>query len=469
MSSIRRRTLTLILGLLFLGLLIITVFNLHDSNHEIAEVYDAQLAQNARLLQGVMRMPMASREHAELYQAFNSTLGQAEPKVDGHPYESKIAFQVWNSQGAVLVHTASAPSFTAPPVAPGFSDVVDQRGRKWRAFVLDDEQYGLKIWVGERDDVRADLVDRIVRHTVVPNLIGSMILAAVIWLAIGWGLKPLVDMAAKLRARHPGSLEPLQLMPLPTELEPMQAALNRVLAQIQEVMGRERRFIADAAHEMRTPLAVLRVHAQNLMEAGSEQSRRESLEHLLAGVDRTTRLVNQLLTMARLEPQVAAEAPALIDLAATVRASLVQMTPWLLSKGLEPVLDVSDDIGLVRIDPVAIDIALNNLVTNAANFSPANGTITVRLLRKGDHCELSVEDQGPGIDEAERERLFERFYSRGNDQGAGLGLTIVRAIADRLGGQVRLANRPEGGLCATLEMSGAQACQGSAKARSSRA
>ncbi|KKK07929.1 ATP-binding protein [Pseudomonas frederiksbergensis] len=468
MSSIRRRTLTLILGLLFLGLLIITVFNLHDSNHEIAEVYDAQLAQNARLLQGVMRMPMASKEHAELYQAFNSTLGQAEPKVDGHPYESKIAFQVWNSQGAVLVHTASAPSFTAPPVVPGFSDVVDQKGRKWRAFVLDDEQYGLKIWVGERDDVRADLVDRIVRHTVVPNLIGSVILAVVIWLAIGWGLKPLVDMAAKLRARHPGSLEPLQLMPLPTELEPMQAALNRVLAQIQEVMGRERRFIADAAHEMRTPLAVLRVHAQNLMEAGSEQNRRESLEHLLAGVDRTTRLVNQLLTMARLEPQGTAEAPALNDLAATVRASLVQMTPWLLSKGLEPVLDVSDDIGLVRVDPVAIDIALNNLVTNAANFSPANGTITIRLRRKGDHCELCVEDQGPGIDEAERERLFERFYSRGNDQGAGLGLTIVRTIADRLGGQIRLENRPEGGLCATLEMGDVQACQASAEAVSNR-
>jgi len=468
MSSIRRRTLTLILGLLFLGLLIITVFNLHDSNHEIAEVYDAQLAQNARLLQGVMRMPMASKEHAELYQAFNSTLGQAEPKVDGHPYESKIAFQVWNSQGAVLVHTASAPSFTAPPVVPGFSDVVDQKGRKWRAFVLDDEQYGLKIWVGERDDVRADLVDRIVRHTVVPNLIGSVILAVVIWLAIGWGLKPLVDMAAKLRARHPGSLEPLQLMPLPTELEPMQAALNRVLAQIQEVMGRERRFIADAAHEMRTPLAVLRVHAQNLMEAGSEQNRRESLEHLLAGVDRTTRLVNQLLTMARLEPQGTVEAPALNDLAATVRASLVQMTPWLLSKGLEPVLDVSDDIGLVRVDPVAIDIALNNLVTNAANFSPANGTITIRLRRKGDHCELCVEDQGPGIDEAERERLFERFYSRGNDQGAGLGLTIVRTIADRLGGQIRLENRPEGGLCATLEMGDVQACQASAEAASNR-
>ncbi|WP_417691992.1 ATP-binding protein [Pseudomonas sp.] len=452
MTSIRRRTLTLILGLLFVGLLIITVFNLHDSNHEIAEVYDAQLAQNARLLQGVMRMPMASKEHAQLYQAFNSALASAVPKVDGHPYESKIAFQVWDSKGALLVHTSSAPTFTSPPIAPGFSDVIDQKDRMWRAFVLDDTQYGLKIWVGERDDVRSDLVDRIVRHTVVPNLIGSLILAAVIWLAIGWGLKPLVDMAAKLRARHPGSLEPLQLVPLPSELEPMQAALNRVLAQIQELMGRERRFIADAAHEMRTPLAVLRVHAQNLMEAGNEQSRRESLQHLIVGVDRTTRLVNQLLTMARLEPQAGVPAPAVIDLPATVRESLVQMTPWLLSKGLELVLDVSDDIGPVRIDPVSIDIALNNLVTNAASFSPPNGLITVRLARQGDHYELAVEDQGPGIDEAERDRLFERFYSRGNDQGAGLGLTIVRTIANRLGGQVRLENRPEGGLRATLQM-----------------
>ena len=216
-------------------------------------------------------------------------------------------------------------------------------------------------------------------------------------------------------------------------------------------MGRERRFIADAAHEMRTPLAVLRVHAQNLMEAGSEEERCESLEHLIAGVDRASRLVNQLLTMARLEPQSAIRIPPTIDLVATVRASLVQMTPWLLNKGLELAFDVSDEIGPVRVDSAAIDIALNNLVTNAANFSPEHGLITVRLNKKADHYELSVEDEGPGINEEDRDRLFERFYSRGNDQGAGLGLNIVQAIADRLGGQIRLENRASKGLCATLE------------------
>ncbi|PVZ62195.1 two-component sensor histidine kinase [Pseudomonas sp. B1(2018)] len=452
MTSIRRRTLTLIIGLMLAGLAVISVLNLHDSNHEIAEVYDAQLAQNARLLQGVMRMPMVSKDHADLYKAFNQALNEATPRDDGHPYETKIAFQVWNARNEVLVHTASSPSFSQPAVTPGFSDVVDLNNRHWRAFLLEDKQNNLRIWVGERDDVRTDLVDRIVRHTLWPNILGSLILAAMLWLAIGWGLKPLVNMAATLRARHPGSLEPLQLTPLPTELEPMQAALNRMLAQIQEVMGRERRFIADAAHEMRTPLAVLRVHAQNLMEAGSEGERRASLEHLIAGVDRTSRLVNQLLTMARIEPKAGAQPPVPVDLAATVRDSLVQLTPWLLSKDLELVFDVSDNIGLVRVDPAAIDIALNNLVTNAANFSPRHGVITVKLVEKSKGYELSVEDEGPGIDEQDRDRLFERFYSRANDQGAGLGLTIVKAIAVRLGGQIKLENRIAGGLRATLEI-----------------
>lgn len=452
MTSIRRRTVTLIIGLLLTGLAVLSVFNLHDSNHEIAEVYDAQLAQNARLLQGVMRMPLASQDHSSLYQAFNQALSEAKPRVDGHPYESKIAFQVWNPGGEMLVHTASAPSFAAPSTQPGFSDVVDVNNHHWRAFVLQDPQNGLRIWVGERHDVRADLVDRIVRHTLWPNVLGSLVLAAMAWLAIGWGLKPLANMAQTLRARHSGSLEPLQLTPLPSELEPMQAALNRMLAQIQEVLGRERRFIADAAHEMRTPLAVLRVHAQNLLEAGTEQERRESLEFLISGVDRTSRLVNQLLTMARLEPKYNSPPLQRIELGETVRNSLAQLTPWLLSKHLELAFEDSEQLHYVMASSTAIDIALGNLITNAANFSPKNGVITVRLTQVDGICHLRVEDQGPGIDEADQARLFERFYSRNNAQGAGLGLTIVNTIATRLGGRITLANRVEGGLRATLSI-----------------
>ncbi|TFH79928.1 sensor histidine kinase [Pseudomonas kribbensis] len=452
MTSIRRRTLTLIIGLLLSGLAVLSVFNLHDSNHEIAEIYDAQLAQNARLLQGVMRMPMASKEHVQLYQAFNQALSEAKPHVDGHPYESKIAFQVWSPNNKVLVHTASAPLFTAPPTQPGFSDVVDLNGRQWRAFLLEDPQNNLRIWVGEREDVRTDLVDRIVRHTLWPNVLGSLILASMVWFAISWGLRPLANMASTLRARQSGSLEPLQLTPLPSELEPMQAALNRMLAQTQEVLGRERRFIADAAHEMRTPLAVLRVHTQNLMEAGTEQERRESLQFLISSVDRASRLVNQLLTMARLEPKSNPPPLQRIDLSETVRNCLVQLTPWLLSKHLELAFEDGEQPFHVMASTAAIDIALGNLITNAANFSPENGVITIKLSQAEGWCLLCVEDQGPGIDEVDQARLFERFYSRGNPEGAGLGLAIVNIIATRLGGRIALVNGTQGGTRATLSI-----------------
>ncbi len=454
MTSIRRRTLTLIIGLLLGGLLVISVLNLHDSNHEIAEVYDAQLAQNARLLQGVMSLPLASSDQANLYHAFNKALGEAMPKLDGHPYESKVAFQVWSPKDELLVFTASAPTFATPPTQPGYSNLDDLNGRQWRGFVLKDKDNGLRIWVGERDDVRSDLVHRIVRHTLWPNVLGSLVLVAMVWLAIGWGLKPLANMTATLRARHCGSLEPMHLTPLPMELEPMQVALNRMLAQIREMLGSERRFIADAAHEMRTPLAVLRVHAQNLLEAGTEDERRESLGFLITGVDRTSRLVNQLLTMARLEPSAAQPPTQAFDLASTVRETLIQLTPWLLSKGLELVFEVDEADHGVRSDADAINIALTNLVTNAANFSPEHGVITVGLRKTPKGFELTVDDQGPGIDENERDRLFERFYSQGTPQGAGLGLTIVHTIAQRLGGQARLENLATGGLRATLELPG---------------
>ena len=451
MSSLRQRTLWRVMLLLLLGTGLLALYNYHDSSHEINEVYDAHLAQNARLLQGVMSMPVQEGSREALYQAFNDALGKAGRHQVGHPYESKLAFQVWGEGMALLVHTPSAPPIDPPPTAPGFYDF-SSGGEQWRGFVLPVPEKHWLIWVGERDDVRYDLIDRIVRHTLFPFLLGSLALALLVWAAIGWGLRPLQNMANVIRRRHADSLEPLQLVPLPTELEPMQAALNRMLAQIQQVLGRERRFIADAAHEMRTPLAVLRVHAQNLQEAGTEAQRLESLAFLIAGVDRTSRLVNQLLTMARLEPKPNPPPLQRIDLSETVRNSLVQLTPWLLSKQLELAFEDSAEALHVMASTAAIDIALNNLITNAANFSPEHGVITVTLTQADGLCHLSVEDQGPGSDEEDRERLFERFYSRGNAQGAGLGLTIVNTIATQLGGRITLVNRAEGGLRATLSI-----------------
>ncbi|MEL7937023.1 sensor histidine kinase [Pseudomonas delhiensis] len=451
MNSLRQRTLLRVTALLLIGTALLTLYNYHDSSHEIAEVYDAHLAQNARLLQGVMSMPLDEPGRRNLYAAFDEALSQVGKHRVGHPYENKLAFQVWREDGQILVHTPSAPTFSAPLRTPGFANY-EVEGRHWRGFLLPVPAQKLLIWVGERDDVREDLVGRIVRHTLLPFMLGSLALVLLVWLAIGWGLQPLQNMAKVIRARHADSLEPLQLVPLPRELEPMQAALNRLLGQLEALLRREHRFIADAAHEMRTPLAVLRLHAQNALQARNEAERREALDFLIGGVDRLSRVVNQLLTLARVEPQLAQRQFAPVDLAAVVTDTLAELTPWMLRQGLEPALEIEPGDYRLNSDAGAIGIALQNLVTNAVNFSPPGALVRIGLRAEGAHFELSVEDQGPGIAEAHLERAFQRFYSEGNEGGAGLGLSIVAMIMQRLGGSVQLANRPEGGLRARLRL-----------------
>lgn len=449
MSSLRQRTLWRVMLLLLAGNTLLALYNFHDSRHEIDEVYDAHLAQNARLLQGIMSMPVDDGSRGALYQAFNEALSKAGSHQVGHPYERKLAFQVWGQGAAPLVYTPSAPALSAPPSVPGFYDFTHE-GDQWRGFVLPvPERHGV-IWVGERKDVRYDLIDRIMRHTLFPFLLGSLALAAVIWAVIGWGLRPLQNMANVIRARHAESLEPLQLVPLPSELEPMQAAINRLLAQIQDLLRREHRFIADAAHEMRTPLAVLRLHAQNAMAASNEAERQKALGFLMGGVDRLTRVVHQLLTLARVEPRLGQRTSPRVDLAEVVTDTLAELAPWILDRGMEPSLDIDEGDHHLAIDAGALGIALQNLVSNAVEHSPPAGRITISLKRVGERFELVVEDEGPGIDEARLSRVFERFYSRNNPNGAGLGLSIVATIIERLGGQVRLSNRASGGLAATL-------------------
>ncbi|XFE82419.1 ATP-binding protein [Aquipseudomonas alcaligenes] len=451
MISIRRRTLALVLSLMLLGALAVTLFNYFDSTHEVEEIYDAQLAHTARLLQGVMRTPVQDGERAGLYAAFNAALAQAGQRKPGHPYESKLAFQAWNDAGEVLVRSASAPQLAGPPLTPGFADLLVER-HQWRGFTLRDDELGLLIWTGERDDVRRELVTSIVRHTLYPTLVGSLILAALLWWAIGWGLAPLRNMAAVIRARHADSLQPLQLEPLPSELAPMQAALNRLLAQIDQVLERERRFIADAAHELRTPLAVLRVHVQNALQAGDEETRRQALGFLVGGIDRATRVVNQLLTLARVEPALPADSLEPLDLRALARETLAELTPWVLKQGLELDLEAGEGDFRVRGDAGSLGIALQNLVTNAVNFSPAGGRVRVLLQGDAQRVLLRVEDQGPGIAAEDLPHVFSRFFSRGGHQGAGLGLAIVQTIASRHGGDIQLANRDGGGLQATLAL-----------------
>lgn len=477
MRSIRARTLLLVLGLLTLSLGLIAYQSYRDAQHEIEELFDAQLAQTARLLAGVVArdMPLAARQRLQkaLDQAVQAQHKSADNTLfSGHPYESKLAFQVLDEQGQVLLQSASAPSGVleqmvsdlvqadngSPVLLPGeplaniaghlvgyHRVTLDQY--HWRLFILRDVRDGHWILVGEREDVRGELVTKITLRSLLPDLFGLPLLALLVWLAIGWGLRPLQRMAALIRARSPDNLAPLLLAPLPSELEPISASLNRLLLQVNQLLDQEKRFIADAAHELRTPLAVLRIHAQNALDAAEPSDRDEALRQLGVGVERATRVIAQLLTLARLDPSVVQLAMVELDLLGFIRNELAELTPLALERDQELTLEAIEP-GDYRLfgDAPSLGTLLQNLIGNAVQYTPAGGQIRVTMEAQADALLLRVQDSGPGVAANQREKLFERFYRHGEGQGAGLGLSIVRRVVELHRGSIHLAESPLGGL-----------------------
>ena len=441
MTAMRTRILLPTLLLVLLGSLGLVLTAVRDNHREIENVYDAQLVQAARVLQGLFRQMPVDKDWQAVRAALEQAMDLSGQQLLSHPYEINLAFQVWRSDGQLLMRSADAPPLNAPP-APGIHDLLYQ-GQDWCGVLLEDPHRGVLIWVGERDDLRQDLIQRIADQAVAPALLGIPVLALLIWLLLGWGLQPLQRLARQLRSRPLDSAEPLASEKLPAELAPMANALNHQLRQMQALLERERRFIADAAHELRTPLAVLAIHASNARRAGSESERDEALAYLEQGVARATRLASQLLTIARLEPLTQVRQRLRLD--ARVREELAELTPLAIRQGVDLVL-LDDGPCQVFADPAAITVMLQNLVGNALQFSPRGSEIQLLLNTQGEWLQLQVLDQGPGVEPQQLARLSDRFYSANNPNGAGLGLAIVALVVEQLGGKLAFFNRAEGGL-----------------------
>lgn len=452
MSSLRKRILLRVLGLLLIGSLILSAVSYRDAAHEIQELFDAQLGQSARVLQGLLRLPQAQIDHQQLAQALIESAGE-QPTL-GHRYESKLAYQVRDADGQIIARSFNVPVISEDNWQPGFSNL-GQGEQRWRRYVLLDPEQQLAIWVGERTDVRGELVGKIVRSTLIPDLVGIPLMLLLVWLAIGSGLKPLERMARQIRQRDPDSLQPLLVSDIPVELEPMQAALNRMLDQVGQLLAREQRFIADAAHELRTPLAVLQIHADNARAATDPVEREAALSHLHAGVQRATRLVSQMLTLARLGDEQQRERQP-VHLQQTCRSELAQLLPLALMKHQELLFDTDPMLPeTLDMEPGSLGMLLQNLLGNAIQHCPDGGTIQLRLQREQAPVEsllLSIEDSGQGVPAAERERLLERFYTRSDHPGAGLGLSIVQRVVERHQGRIELDQSPLGGLRVTIRL-----------------
>ncbi|MDR5866804.1 ATP-binding protein [Halomonas koreensis] len=449
MTSIRRRTLCIVLGVFVASMLAIGITSYRDAAHEVEELFDARLAQNARLLEGLMRAPLPEARRDALLATLDSALQraeQADQRIAGHRYEGKVAFQVWRGE-RLLLRSSSAPRRPFTARQDGYGDVT-LADREWRVFALSPPNDGLRVLVGEREDVRGELVTAIALRTLLPDLLGLPALAALLWWAIGWGLRPLSRLARQIQNRDPHNLQPIAAEPLPRELSTIVGALNRLLARLRDLRQREKRFIADAAHELRTPLAVLDLHAQNALATRDPDDRREALTQLRDGVARATRLVSQLLTLARLEPdQESAAVPQDGDLLHETREALAELLPLAAERGQDIRLDADEHADWrLRAEPGAIQTLLQNLVGNAMHHSPAGSRIDLALAAEPAALTLRVDDRGPGIPEHQRRQVLERFHRAGPGAGAGLGLSIVDRLVQRHRGRLWLDTAPGGGL-----------------------
>lgn len=409
--SLQGRLLALVLGTVLLVWLAALALTVADTRHELDELLDSHLAQAAGLLLAQPPVAAGDGTHADA------------PLL--HRYAQRTAFQVFRD-GRLVLHSANAPGTPFAARGGGFSDVAHE-GRQWRVFAA--RAGGTEVYVAEQQASRRDILQAVLGGTLWPLGVSLPLLAAAIWWAVRRGAAPLRVLGDVLVRRQPDDLAPLPVAGVPAEVRPMVDALNGLFARIAGLLESERRFTADAAHELRTPLAAIRMQAQVALGEADSERRRHALAATVQGCDRAARLVEQLLTLARLERD---EAPALgpVDLSAIARATVAELAPAALGRQQQLELDAPAPCPLAGSEPL-LSILVRNLVDNALRYAPDGARIVVRTDAAAGGALLAVEDSGPGMRDQDIARLGERFFRvTGNAApGSGLGWSIVRRIA----------------------------------------
>ncbi len=303
------------------------------------------------------------------------------------------------------------------------------------------------VQVAETLDKRAQLANEIIKGVILPQFIILPIVLALVWFALARGLSPLAQLQERIRARRPDDLSPIDSRQVPEEISPLVGSLNDMLGRLAQTIDMQKRFIADAAHQMKTPLAGMRMQSELALRQVDPDEIHRSLEQLAKSSESATRLVNQLLALARAENQPHVGAPlAPTDLAAqardTVRDWVQASFAYQIDLGFEAPPANANIV--IAANPLMLRELLSNLIDNALRYTPAGGSVTVRVKGSAAQAVLEVEDTGPGIAPAERARVFERFYRilGSGAPGSGLGLAIVREIAQQHGAEVDIFSVP---------------------------
>ena len=399
-----------------------------DARHELDELLDSHLAQAAALL-------VVQQSHVD------DDENEEEEAPVLHKYAPRVAFQVFH-EGVLVARSGNAGQTPMSRETRGFDTVTLGNGDRWRVFATRGSKRDIQVYVGEQLDSRDGILRAVLRGMLLPSMLALPLLAALMWWAVRKAMAPLDALGHSLRSRAPDSTVPLPRDSLPTEMRPMVDELNALLRRIEGMVASERRFTADAAHELRTPIAAIRTQAQVAMGAVDDaDERRHALQNTLAGCDRAARLVDQLLTLARLDAPASAAASGRTDLSALARSVAADMAPQALARGQDLELQAPQPCP-VAIDEVLPRVLLRNLLDNASRYAGDGARIAVSVAVVRGWVQLTVQDSGPGLSPAEMARLGERFFRvLGTAQtGSGLGWSIVRRIAQATGAQVEVTH-----------------------------
>lgn len=440
--SIRQR---LVLGI-FISMLFILggmgVWSHLVAEHESDEIFSARLATSARVLESLVARQL---EKATITNPIIINLPKeledhdGAQEVSGHPYESRIAFQVWHTNGTLLAKSASAPNEPLGPFDPGFTKH-QLNDELWHVFTL--ISGNVLVLAAEKNDVREEMADDLGIAILTPLLAGAILLLIVVNVIAYTNLKPLQSLANLLSKREPHSVETIQLQETPTELKPVIQELNHLLQRVRDTVKREQRFIDAAAHEIRTPIAALQIHIQNAVNAHNDAERDKSLEEALKGLRRTTRLAEQLLTFSRISGAVDHEVQTLLALDAICEEVIHAQTPIIEQQGQSIVLEASGDF-VILAEQTKIERVIQNLIDNASKYGSPNGLITVSLKENNGLIDLSVSNDGTPIPETEKEKIFNPYYRVLGEKssGSGLGLAIVQEIANQYQASIKITEK----------------------------
>ncbi len=374
------------------------------------------------------------------------------PLADGAAAQDMI-IQVWRADGLMLYRSPS-DRLLPPQAVLGFTDL-RVAGEPYRVYAL--RTATQVVQVAQQTEARRRMAGQLALRAVLPVALLAPLLMLVVWWVVGRALAPVERVRAQVAARRADDLAPLPTAGLPAELRPLVDEMNGLLTRLAAAWGALTHFTADAAHELRSPLAALRLQAQGLQRAQGDEARRVATERLLAGIDRATRLVEQLLALARQEGAAREAAFAPVDLAALARAAVADARPEAERRRIGLALDAPAP-AVVPGQAEALAVLLRNLVENALRHAPEGGQVRVSAHAAGEGAELLVEDSGPGIAPDDRPRVLDRFYRAPGapGHGSGLGLAIVRAVAERHGAALALDESPGlGGLRVRLGFSAA--------------